>query len=91
MIDVRGVADVARRLGEILGRPVRYAAVTDEAKREALLTQGVPAWNVDMIIEYLSAYATGWGDHITRDFERVVGRAPRDVGVFLRDHVEAFA
>ena len=84
-------ADVARGLSEALGKPVEYVPVADEAKRETLLGYGIPAWNVDMIIEYLQAYASGWGDYTTNEFHSVVGRPPRAVGEFLRDHVGAFS
>lgn len=82
--------EVARALGEVLGRPVEYIPLADDAKRASLVAHGVPAWNADMIVEYLQAYATGWGDYVTDDFEEVVGRPPRDVGAFFRDHAEAF-
>jgi uncharacterized protein YbjT (DUF2867 family) len=83
--------DVARGLTETLGKPVEYVPVPDETKRKTLLAYGVPAWNVDMIIEYLRAYSSGWGDFTSDDFEQVVGRPPRDVSDFLRDHANAFS
>ncbi|MGI5171617.1 SDR family oxidoreductase [Spirillospora sp. CA-253888] len=83
--------EVARRLGDVLGRPVGYLPVTDEAQRAALLGHGVPAWITDMLIEYSQAYAAGWGDYTTDDFRDVVGRPPRDVDDFIRDHAGAFS
>ncbi len=44
-----------------------------------------------MIIEYSQAYAAGWGHAISTDFADVVGRPPRDVDDFLRDHCAAFS
>jgi uncharacterized protein YbjT (DUF2867 family) len=83
-------ADVARRLTAILGRPVEYAPVTDETHRRTLLRHGVDDWLADMLVEYGRAYTGGWGDFTTNDFADVVGRAPRDVDDFIRDHQGAF-
>lgn len=84
-------AEVAHRLTRILGDPVDYSPVPDETKRETLLDHGLPAWNADLIIEYLQAYADGWGDFATSDFADIVGHPPRDVDDFLRDHLAAFS
>lgn len=84
-------ADVAERLTRILGKPVGYVPVSDETQRKTLLGHGIPAWIVDMLIEYSQAYASGWGDYTTTDFIDVVGHAPRDVDDFIRDHVAAFS
>lgn len=82
--------EVAERFGDVLGRAVEYAAHDDEAERAILLSYGVPPWIVDMLVEYGQAYASGWGDFTTGDFEDVVGRPPRGVREFIRDHADAF-
>lgn len=81
---------VAARLTETLGRPVRYQPVTHEALRASLLGFGSPKWLTDMMIEYGTAYGTGWGDFTTGDFSSVVGRPARGIADFVRDHAEAF-
>ncbi|WP_028934090.1 SDR family oxidoreductase [Pseudonocardia spinosispora] len=82
--------DVAEQLGHAVGRPVGYLPVTDEAKRATLLGYGVPTWIVDMLEEYARAYATGWGDFTTDTVETLLGRPPRTLADFLRDHAAAF-
>lgn len=84
-------ADVAEHLTRILGTPISYVPVSDDAQRNTLLSYGIPAWIVDMLIEYAQAYAAGWGDFTTSDFADVVGHAPRGVDEFLRDHLTAFS
>jgi uncharacterized protein YbjT (DUF2867 family) len=84
-------ADVAQRLTRILGKPIGYTPVSDETRRKTLLDHGIPAWIVDMLIEYSQAYAAGWGDYTSSDFLDVVGHPPRDVDDFIRDHVAAFS
>jgi uncharacterized protein YbjT (DUF2867 family) len=81
---------VAARLSETLGRAVRYQPVTHEALRASLLGLGFPKWLADMMIEYGTAYGNGWGDFTTDAFESVVGRPPRGIAEFVRDHAQAF-
>lgn len=83
--------EVADRLGAVLGGPVGYRPVTDEARRRTLLGHGVPTWIVDMLEEYAHAYASGWGDFTTPTATHLLGRPPRDITDFARDHAEAFA
>ncbi|MFW5415508.1 NAD(P)H-binding protein [Nocardiopsis sp. CNT-189] len=83
--------EVAGRLGEALGRPVAYRPVGDGAKRAALLGHGVPEWIADMLEEYAQAYASGWGDFTTGAVADLLGRPPRDIADFARDHAAAFA
>lgn len=83
--------DVAERLTRILGRPVGYAPISGAAQREALRGYGMPAWIADMLVEYGEAYAAGFGDGTTTDVRDVLGRAPRSVDDFLRDHARAFS
>ncbi|GIG65360.1 NAD(P)H-binding protein [Phytomonospora endophytica] len=82
--------DVAGELGRALGRDVGYRPVSDEAKREAMLGHGVPGWIVDMVEEYAQAYAAGWGRYTTGTVAELLGRPPRDIAEFARDHAEAF-
>lgn len=83
--------EVAAELSRALGRPITYLPVSDEAKRKALLGHGMPAWVADMLEEYAQAYATGWGDLTTDTVAALLGRPPRDVADFARDHAGAFS
>ncbi|NUW44379.1 SDR family oxidoreductase [Nonomuraea rhodomycinica] len=85
-----GFDEVAGELGRVLGRPVTYLPVSDDAKRKSLLGHGVPAWIVDMLEEYAQAYAAGWGDFTTGTVAELLGRRPRDIADFARDHAAAF-
>lgn len=82
--------DVAARLSETIGRGVRYQPVPHEALRASLFGAGFPKWLADMMVEYGTAYASGWGDFTTQDFASVVGRPARGVAEFLRDHGDVF-
>jgi uncharacterized protein YbjT (DUF2867 family) len=82
--------EVAARLGSALGRYVTYRPVDDATRRGTLLGYGVPAWIVDMLEEYARAYDSGWGDLTTGTVAELLGRPPRDVADFARDHAAAF-
>lgn len=84
------LTDVAERFTDVLGTPVDYEPVTDDAQRRRLLKLGIPPWITDLIVEYCLAYSRGWGDFTTRDFLDVVGHPPRDIGSFIRDHAATF-
>lgn len=83
--------EVAAGMSEALGRPVTYRPVSDGAKRRTLLGHGVPEWIVDMLEEYAQAYASGWGDFTTGTAAALLGRPPRGIADFLRDHSAHFA
>ncbi|NUW37092.1 SDR family oxidoreductase [Nonomuraea sp. SMC257] len=85
-----GFEEVAGELGLALGRSVAYLPVSDDAKRKTLLGYGVPPWIVDMLEEYAQAYASGWGDFTTDTVAELLGRRPRDIADFVRDHAAAF-
>ncbi|GAA2732481.1 SDR family oxidoreductase [Actinocorallia aurantiaca] len=83
--------EAAEHLGLALGRPITYLPVGDDAKRKTLLGYGVPTWIVDMLEEYAQAYASGWGDFTTDTVADLLGRPPRGITDFVRDHAAVFA
>ncbi|HEY1178700.1 MAG TPA: NAD(P)H-binding protein, partial [Phytomonospora sp.] len=86
-----GFVDVAAALGEAVGRDIAYRPVDHDTKRETLLSHGVPPWIADMVEEYARAYVTGWGGYTTGTVAALLGRPPRDIADFARDHAAAFA
>lgn len=79
------LTETAEQLTTVLGRPVRYVAIPDEAARAALLQMGLSPWLAGMTVEYGRAYAAGWGDFTTTHVQDVLGRAPRPFLEFARD------
>lgn len=82
--------EVAGALSVAVGRPVQYLSVSVDAQRKALLAYGVSKWIVDMVEEYAQAYAAGWGNFTTDSVSRLLGRPPRDIVDFARDHAAWF-
>jgi uncharacterized protein YbjT (DUF2867 family) len=83
-------AEVAEQLAAVVGGGVRYVPVPDDAARQGMLDAGLSAWLSGALVEYGQAYASGFGDFTTTDFEDVVGKPPRSFADFARDHAAAF-
>jgi uncharacterized protein YbjT (DUF2867 family) len=82
--------EVAHHMSLALGTSLAYQPVSDDAKRRTLQRYGVPTWIIDMLEEYAQAYICGWGDFTTDTVTQLLGRRPRDIADFARDHAAAF-
>lgn len=80
--------DVVSDLTEVLGTPIRYQPIPDEAAYAAMIGFGFPQWNASVALEYGNAYRRGWGDFVTTDVPDVVGRPARSFAEFARDHAD---
>ncbi|NJP91533.1 SDR family oxidoreductase [Nonomuraea sp. FMUSA5-5] len=80
------LASVAEDLSRVHGRPIGYERVPVEAAVRSMREAGLPAWDAQVTGEYLVAYAKGWGDYTTPDFETVTGRPATPFIDFARDH-----
>jgi uncharacterized protein YbjT (DUF2867 family) len=83
-------SQVAARLSQVLGRPVRYVAITQEQLRPSLRDMGMPPWQVDALADLQAYYADGTGGKVTSDVRDVLGREPVRMDQFLRDYASAF-
>jgi uncharacterized protein YbjT (DUF2867 family) len=85
--------DVAERISSVLGDRVRFVPLSPKASgrelREAGLAESAPGWLVDYFRE-LSSEDTALAGR-TGVVEEVLGRPPRSLERFVKDHVEAFA
>jgi uncharacterized protein YbjT (DUF2867 family) len=77
--------DVAKLLGEALGREVKYVPVTPEQVRESILKLGWGEWSAGIMADYSAAYAKGWGDFTTTFVEKIAGHPARSYATFLRE------
>jgi uncharacterized protein YbjT (DUF2867 family) len=78
-------ADVAKLLGEALGREVKYVPVTPEQVRESIVKRGWGEWAAGIMADYSAAYAKGWGDFTTTFVEKIAGHPARSYATFLRE------
>jgi uncharacterized protein YbjT (DUF2867 family) len=83
--------EVAAALSDVLGRPVGFVAVPDEAAVGQLVGAGAPEWFATNVVAQFALLRRGTQADV-RDVVRVLtGREPRPVAGFLRDHAAGFA
>jgi uncharacterized protein YbjT (DUF2867 family) len=83
-------SEMASAITEAIGRPVAFVDVPSDAFAGALKAAGVPAWQVDGLIEDYAHYTRGEAETISPQVREVTGADPRDMGEFARDYARAF-
>lgn len=84
-------ADVAAELARVLGRPVEYVDVPDEAARRSFAAAGMPPWLAEQLGRLFPLIRTGVLAAPTDTVHRLTGRSPRSFAEFARDHAALFA
>lgn len=87
---------IAEAFGEILGRPVQYAEISDDEWAGAVSALGVNAVAVEHLTHlwrFLRTRPPGAQAlyHISDAFEHFTGKAPQSLPHFLREHQDMFA
>jgi len=83
-------AEVAGRLGKLLGREVKYVAVSDRAAFDAMRGAGVPADYAFALTTLNQAVRRGLADATTDTVELATGRPARTMDAFLRENLNEF-
>lgn len=82
-------ADVAARLTAAGGRQTRYAAVPDEAVRQALLGAGLDEWFAGALVglyqDYRRSGTDGYAAQVTGTVKRLTGRPARSLDDLLHE------
>ena len=84
-------AEMASQLSETLGRRISFVDVSEAAMRDALLSLGMPEWQVDGLIEDYAHYRRGEASGISTAVEDVTSFRPRSFLAFTRDYKQAFS
>jgi len=82
--------EVAEKLSNGLGRRVIYKDIELEVMRQRLLASGMPAWHVDVQVDFSTALAAGQASAVTNTVEAVTGHAPRTLDQFIHEHMALF-
>jgi uncharacterized protein YbjT (DUF2867 family) len=86
-----GFADVAAVLSDLTGRRVTYRPISMEEERRRLEAAGVPAQQADAVLAIAAYQRAGGPTSIVSDkVARILGRRPRTIRDFLRDHAALF-
>jgi uncharacterized protein YbjT (DUF2867 family) len=81
---------IAAAIGEAVGKTVTYVPVSIDDARQSMAQLGLDDWMANLLCDYFAAYSANWGDRVTDDFQRVTGKAPRNIEQFARDFAQAF-
>ena len=84
-------AEMASQLSETLGRRISFVDVSEAAMRDALLSLGMPEWQVDGLIEDYAHYRRGVASGISAAVEDVTSFRPRSFLAFTGDYKQAFS
>jgi uncharacterized protein YbjT (DUF2867 family) len=86
-----GYADVAAAISRATGQPVAYRPISMEEARAEMEARGVPHDLMDaMLAIYTYQKAGGPTSQVSDGVRRVLGRPPRSVADFARDHASHF-
>jgi uncharacterized protein YbjT (DUF2867 family) len=88
--DLLSVADMAGRLGEVLGRTVETADLALDEYRDGLRAAGLDPAFVETAVNGASLVARGGNATLTGDVERLLGTPARTFAAWARDHRAAF-
>ena len=82
--------DAAAAFAIELGQDVRCVDVPPEVSRQNLLGFGLPAGQVEDILEVFAIFRAGYAATITPTVANVLGRAPGSLATFVHDYRWAF-
>lgn len=82
--------EAAEVLSRVLGGPIRYVALSDEAARAGMLSAGMPDFYADYLLDLFRVYRTGAASQTTPDVKNITGREPVSFEQFACDFAEAF-
>jgi uncharacterized protein YbjT (DUF2867 family) len=79
-------AQIGAAIGAAIGREISFVDVSADDFSKALSALGVPAWQVEGLVEDYAHYARGEASEVSTTVREVTGAEPRDVRTFARDY-----
>ncbi|MFG6432527.1 SDR family oxidoreductase [Roseateles sp. LYH14W] len=86
-----GYAEAAQLLSEVLGRPVRYEAVSDATFVDQAAGAGVPRDYAEFLAAIFHPVREGWTAGVTDAVQRLTGAPPRTLRAYAEDHRQALS
>jgi uncharacterized protein YbjT (DUF2867 family)/DNA-binding SARP family transcriptional activator len=83
--------DVAAELSAVTGRRIGFVPVPDDAAVGQLVAAGAPEWFATNLVAVFGLLRQGVQAQTRDTVHAVLGREPRSVAAFLRDHAAVFA
>jgi uncharacterized protein YbjT (DUF2867 family) len=82
--------EVATKLAAATGRPVTYQDVPLATVQQEMVAAGLPAWLVEVRMEFATALRDGYAAAVTDTVQAVTGQTARTFDAFAREHVALF-
>jgi uncharacterized protein YbjT (DUF2867 family) len=82
--------EVAQKLAAATGRPVTYQDVPLATVQQEMEATGLPAWLVEVRLEFAMALRDGCAAVVTDTVQAVTGQPPRTFDAFAREHTALF-
>ncbi len=79
------IGDIAKSLGEVLGKDISYTSPSSEVYVESLSKAGVPEQYIGVFNGFAEAIKQGEFDITNDDLEKILGRKPATVKSFLTE------
>ncbi|QCR24458.1 SDR family oxidoreductase [Pontibacter sp. SGAir0037] len=83
-------SEIATVLTHTLDRMITFVDVPEEAARETMLSQQMPAWKADAMLELYGLYRAGYGAQVTTAVEEITGNSPHSFSQFAEDYKACF-
>ena len=83
-------AELAQKISKHAGRAVQYVDIPVEPQRKAMLDQGMPAWQVDALLDLQEYYTSGHGGSVDPLLPKLLGRPPITMDRFLAEFAGEF-
>jgi uncharacterized protein YbjT (DUF2867 family) len=81
---------IAEKISRHAGRAVKYVDIPVEAQRKAMVDQGMPAWQVDALLDLQEYYTCGKGGAVDQVLPNLLGRPPITMDRFLTEFAAKF-
>ena len=82
--------DVAAELSAVTGRRIGFVPVPDDAAMGQLVAAGAPEWFATNLVAVFGLLRQGIQAQTRSTVRDVLGREPRSLAAFVRDHAAAF-
>jgi uncharacterized protein YbjT (DUF2867 family) len=82
--------ELAKRISRVAGRTVNYGDIPELAQREAMLSMGLPEWQVTALLELQQYYKQGGGAKTDGLLQSLIARAPVTLDQYLAANAKEF-
>ena len=82
--------EIANTLSEIIGKKVSYIDVPEEKARESMLSNQMPEWMVNAMMELNYIIKQGWAAGYSEDFKNLTDKEYTSAKSFFENNKEAF-